>query len=143
MPKPSYSANFEILTALITYMATDKFVLHQPKWFANQLSMDVSQIKPVLEEFKGLFRRSKKTSKDYEEPYYSLHLRNARQEVWDGNTNVQKPALELQELMELLKFVADKARDETSRWTGIVTATAAAAAAIAASLITVFFTALR
>jgi hypothetical protein len=134
---PSYSKHFEMLTALVTYMAMDKTAVHQPKWFANQLSSDISSVKKVLSEFKGLFHESISKSKDYGDSYYSLHLRYARQELDENEKQVRKP-LDLEDLTGLLNFISGKATEETQRKTGITTSIIAAVVVVFSSLTTVF-----
>jgi hypothetical protein len=133
---PSYSKQFELLTALVTYMAMDKTAMRQPKWFANQLSTDINVVKAVLGEFKGLFHESVSKSKDYGDSYYSLHLRYARQELDENEKQVRKP-LQLEDLMGLLDFISKRAAEETKRNTGITTSIIAAVVVVFSSLTTV------
>jgi hypothetical protein len=119
-------------------MAMDKYAMHQPRWFANQLSSDLPSVKKVLSDFKGLFHESKSKSKEYGDSYYSLHLRYVRQELNDDSQNNPRPTLDRSDLMELLKFVSSKANDETQRNTGFISAAIAVIVAIIASLTTIF-----
>jgi hypothetical protein len=132
MSPPSYSKDFEALTAIVTYLAMSKWARRQPKGLANESLMDPDEIKRVLHTFKGLFRESTGRSKDYGEAYYSLHLRHARQEIKDDDR--ERPPLELKELMALLEFIARKATEERQRSTAMITIMVTAVLALFASV---------
>jgi hypothetical protein len=111
---PDYAKNYEILMAVVTHLAVNKWPSRQPKGIAKDLSIDdVDSIRSVLKAFKGLFRESKGISRDHGEPLYSLHLRHAR--VGGDQSDEERPALEPQDLFSLLRFVSEKSTQQSQQ----------------------------
>ncbi|WP_143274082.1 hypothetical protein [Bradyrhizobium canariense] len=110
--QPNYARNFEVLVAVITHLAVNKWPARQPKGIAKDLSIeDVNSVRTVLKAFKGLFRESRGVSKDHGEPLYSLHLRHARFAVADSDQ--ERPPLDPQDMFSLLRLVSEKASQQT------------------------------
>ena len=119
MPNPDYSKNYEILMAVVTHLAVNKWALRQPKGIAKDLSIeDVQSVRNVLKSFKGLFRESKGISKDHGDHYYSLHLRHSRQGDGD-NVDQERPPLEPEYLFSLLKVVSEKSAQQSQQMTAL------------------------
>ena len=136
MAKVSYSNSFEVLFALVTCSAMDKFVLHQPQFFANELQMDRAEIAAILNAFPGLFRKSKTTSKDYQDPFFALHLRYRRQGIQDGDGNkVERAPLDLKDIMPLIDFISRKAAEERQHSLGMNTVLITASLSLIASVV--------
>jgi len=119
MPNPDYSKNYEVLMAVVTHLAVNKWALRQPKGIAKDLSIeDVQSVRNVLKSFKGLFRESKGISKDHGDHFYSLHLRHSRQGDGD-NVDQERAPLEPEYLFSLLKFVSEKSAQESQQMTAL------------------------
>jgi len=128
--------------AVVTLLAVHKWVIRQPKGIANDLSIDESEVREVLDEFKGLFRKSRKISRDHEAPFYSLHLRYARQNA-DENAEQVKPALESEYLISLLEFISQNAREETKNISALRIAALTAGLSLTASVLTLVLALVR
>lgn len=102
--------------AVVTHLGVNKWALRQPRGIANDLSIDEKSIRIVLKEFKGLFRQSAKTSRDHNDNFYSLHLRHSRQSTTE-NPDVERAALDAEYLFPLLKFVSEKAAQQSQQQT--------------------------
>ncbi|MBR0955690.1 hypothetical protein [Bradyrhizobium canariense] len=110
--QPNYAKNYEVLVAVITHLAVNKWPARQPKGIAKDLSIeDVDSVRSVLKAFKGLFRESRGVSKDHGEPLYSLHLRHARFAVADSDQ--ERPPLDPPDMFSLLRLVSEKASQQT------------------------------
>ncbi|WP_024850893.1 hypothetical protein [Hydrogenovibrio kuenenii] len=112
---PKYSEHQETLIALVTHLAMTDWSMRTPTNLSKALSIDVNEIKIVLEDFKGLFRKSNKKSKKTDDPFYTLQIRYAKQwldENEEENENDKKPPLESEILIKLLDFVIAKAAEE-------------------------------
>jgi hypothetical protein len=142
MKSPSYSKHYETLMAVVTHLAVNKWAIRQPKGIARDLSIDVENVIYVLENFKGLFRKSAGASRDHGDSYYCLHLRFARQ-VTDEDNNKERPPLESAYLVPLLEFVSKRASEESHRGTVMTTAMITATLSLFASLVSVALTILR
>jgi hypothetical protein len=111
---PDYAKNYEILLAVVTHLAVNKWPSRQPKGIAKDLSIDdVDTVRSVLKTFKGLFRESKGKSRDHGEPLYSLHLRFAR--VGGSESDEERPPLDTQDLFSLLKFVSERSTQQSQQ----------------------------
>jgi hypothetical protein len=44
MPNPDYSKNYEVLMAVVTHLAVNKWALRQPKGIAKDLSIEDVQV---------------------------------------------------------------------------------------------------
>lgn len=133
--RPSYSRHLETLMAVVTHLAVHKWSIRQPRGIAKDLSIDEADVRDVLDTFKGLFRRSIKTSDDHGAPFYSLHLRFARQGS-DENQQQDKAPLESEYLIPLLEFISENAREERKNVMGLKIAMLTAGLSLIASLIT-------
>jgi hypothetical protein len=114
MAQPNYTRNYETLMAVVTHLGVGKWALRQPRGIANDLSIDESEVKTVLREFKGLFRESTKTSRDHGDHFYSLHLRHSRQ-ASDENREIERAPLESEYLFPLLEFISKKSAQESQQ----------------------------
>jgi hypothetical protein len=118
MQKPNYTKYYEVLVAVVTHLAVNKWPQRQPKGIAKDLSIDdVAAVRHVLTTFKGLFRESQGASKDHGEPYYSLHLRYSKQP--DASVEQVRPPLEPDYLFELLKFVSERSAQQSQQTTAV------------------------
>jgi hypothetical protein len=144
-PPQPYTDNFDALVALLTHLAnTDRESRTVPN-MARDLGLDEHQVRKVLQQFTGLFRKSRTVDKKNGEPFYTVHLRYARRKR-DGATVPTEPLKpsELSTLLDLvLKMVARenemsklyvelKQRGRTLIVTNIVTMIAALLAALVA-----------
>ena len=77
-----YSDHLETLVALVQHLAMTERKSKRPSALANALSLDPEEVKLVLENFKGLFRKSRTTSDETQEHFFTLQLRYARR--WLG-----------------------------------------------------------
>src|SRR3954471_1173926 len=111
MPQPNYNRNYETLMALVTHLGAGKWPMRQPKGIAKDLSIDESEIRAVLQEFKGLFRQSVKASKDHGDHFYSLQLRYARQP--SDENEIERAPLEAEYLFPLLEFISKKSAEQS------------------------------
>ncbi|MDY6978215.1 MAG: hypothetical protein SVW51_18775 [Pseudomonadota bacterium] len=112
---PKYSKHQETLIALVTHLALTDWSARTPTNLAKALSMEKSEILDVLESFKGLFRKAKKTSKKTGDHFYSLQIRHARQwlnELEEEDEDTKKPPLESEYLTKLIDFIILKAAEE-------------------------------
>jgi hypothetical protein len=111
---PDYAKHYEILMAVVTHLAVNKWCIRQPKGIAKDLSIDdVDSVRAVLKTFKGLFRESLGTSKDHGEHFYSLHLRYARDA--SAVSNEERPPLDPDILFSLLRFVSEKSTQQSQQ----------------------------
>ena len=143
-----YSENLDTLIALVTNLAMTRFKARTPSKLAKRLSLDESEVLLVLENFKGLFRRSRRKKSKSGEYYYTLQLRYARRWLEENSENEgeddpepQEP-LEAEYLATLLNFVTSQAdheqaykRQKSSNFTTLVGAWVAAVAAIIAAIL--------
>jgi hypothetical protein len=140
MTKPRYSENLETLIALVTHLAMTDWAARSPPNLAKALSIDQSDIEHVLESFKGLFRKSKSTSKKTGAHFYALQLRYARQWLEDAeDEDTKRPPLEQEYLATLLEFISHRAQEEAGRSLGLVTAWVAACASIVVAILAIVF----
>ncbi|MGJ4902319.1 hypothetical protein ACQR0V_12170 [Bradyrhizobium sp. HKCCYLS2058] len=118
MRTPDYAKHYEILMAVVTHLAVNRWCIRQPKGIAKDLSIDdVDSVRDVLKTFKGLFRESQGTSKDHGDHYYSLHLRYARDA--SGVSDEERPPLDPDTLFSLLRFVSDKSAQQSQQATSL------------------------
>src|ERR1700753_4305051 len=114
MRAPDYAKHYEILTAVVTHLAVNKWCIRQPTGIARDLSIDdVDTVREVLKSFKGLFRESAGRSKDHDDHYYSLHLRFSRNT--NGSSDEERSPLETGDLFSLLRFVSDKSAQQSQQ----------------------------
>ncbi len=112
---PKYSEHQETLIALVTHLSMTDWSARTPTNLAKALSIESSEITKVLDEFKGLFRKSKKKSKKNDDHFYTLQIRHAMQwldESEDEGEDDKKPPLETEILTKLLDFVISKSAEE-------------------------------
>jgi hypothetical protein len=132
MAQPNYNRNYETLMAVVTHLAVGKWATRQPKGIANDLSIDESEVRTVLKEFKGLFREFTKTSKDHGDHFYALHLRHSRQ-ANDENKDAERGPLESTYLFPLLEFISRKSAQETQQGVAMKVALLTASISLVAS----------
>lgn len=138
--KTNYAGHYEVLMAVVTHLAVHKWALRQPKGIAKDVSLDVEAVRTVLKSYKGLFRESSSSSRDHGDPSYSLQLRHHRQSMREDGDQ-ERPPLEPDYLFPLLKFVADKAAQESQQSTAIKVASLSSAISLLvaiASLVVAF-----
>ena len=112
---PKYSEHQETLIALVTHLAMTDWSARTPTGLAKALSIESDEITKVLDNFKGLFRKSKKKSKKNDDHFYTLQIRHAKQwldENDEEGENDKKPPLEAEILTKLLDFIISKAAEE-------------------------------
>jgi hypothetical protein len=132
MSGPSYSKYQETLIALVTHLAITDKQARSAKALAEDLSIDQSEVDKVLDSFRGLFWRSPGQTKG--PPDYSLHFRFARS---------GRAALESKDLIELLKFISEKAAGESQRSSAMIIALITAGLGLAAGLASLVVTLVR
>ena len=138
---PSYSDHLEVLVAAVTHLAMGKWAFRQAKTLAKDMSIDANEVAVVLDEFKGLFRKSVGASNDPFEQYYCLHLRYTRQ--YNEDEKAERPPLDTQNLMTLLEFISRKANQEDQRSGAIRAALVTAGVSLVASITTLAITIFR
>ncbi len=139
---PKYSDHLETLIALTTHLAMTDWSMRTPPNLAKALSIDESEIRYALDNFKGLFRRSPNKSKKTGAHFYTLQIRYARQWLEDAaeeDEGIQKPPLEAEYLTTLLNFVTHRASEEGGRSLGLITSWIAAAASFVVAIIAIMF----
>jgi hypothetical protein len=137
----SYSDHLETLIALLTHLAMTDWSMRSAPNLSKALSIEESEIEYVLENFKGLFRKSK--TKKSKANFYALQIRHARQwlnEEESEDENTKKPPLESEHLTALLDFVIRKAEQEKNHSHGFITAWIAAGAALIVAILAIIFT---
>jgi hypothetical protein len=116
--EPSYSKHFDALVALTTYLAiTSSEDLDAANSFrlAEQLGLNTQEVEFVLDNFKGLFRKSLKKYQTTDfgiQHNYTLQLRYARRIYIDGSIANLGQALSNEELFSLLEFILGKVKEE-------------------------------
>ncbi|MBD1870294.1 hypothetical protein H6F95_23975 [Cyanobacteria bacterium FACHB-471] len=114
----SYSQHFETLVALVTHLAVvsgNEADAANALKLAQRLGLDKQEVISVLDNFKGLFRRTEKPypTKNYGLQYkYSLQLRYARRKYVDSNVVNAGEALTNEELLSLFTFITNKVNEE-------------------------------
>jgi hypothetical protein len=122
MRVPDYAKHYEVLMAVVTHLAVNKWPSRQPVGIAKDLSIDdVDHVRSVLRTFKGLFRESKGKSKDHGDPLYYLHLRFSR--ATPETSEDERPPLDTQDLFALLKFVSDSAIAQSQQSSALTAST--------------------
>lgn len=109
---PKYADNIDTLVALTTHLAMTDWSMRTPPNLAKALSIEESKIQYVLDNFKGLFRRSTKKSSKTGTHFYSLQLRHARQwleDAFEEDEGAKKPPLEPEYVTMLLNFISHRA----------------------------------
>jgi len=119
-----------------------KWILRTPHHLADSLSIDKDEIQNVLEEHKGLFRKSRSLSKNSHSPMYGLQLRHARQ--WlptdQDDEDAVKAPLDTEDLYALLRLVSDRASEESRGRTALKAAWIAAIVSVFAALANIIVT---
>jgi hypothetical protein len=114
----SYNQHFETLIALVTHLAVvggDEADAANASKLAQRLGLDEQEVITVLDNFKGLFRRTQERypTKDFGLQYkYTLQLRYARRKYVDGKVVNAGEALTNEELFSLLEFITNKVNEE-------------------------------
>ena len=111
-----YSDHLDTLVALATNLAMTEYKARTPSKLAKTLSLNESEVLLVLENFKGLFRKSRKKKSDSGEHYYTLQLRYARRHLEKDDEDEDDPEprepLESIYLATLLNFITNQADHE-------------------------------
>lgn len=115
----SYSNHFETIVALVTHLALatgndGKSDDSNAMRLAAHLGLDPAETVEVLDNLKGLFRRSHETFASSSGPQhrYSLQLRYARRTYQESELVQASKPLSNDDLFSLLTFVIDKVREE-------------------------------
>jgi hypothetical protein len=113
---PKYSQHFETLVALVTYLGFTGGG-HSDAAFADELAshlgLDELEVSTVLQQFKGLFRRSELPHpRRPTEHKYALQLRYARRKYVDGEYQGAGEPLNNDDLFALLEFISNRVREE-------------------------------
>jgi hypothetical protein len=117
-PKLNYTAHFETLVALVTNLAVvggDEADAANAPRLAKRLGLNKQEVKYVLDNFYGIFRRSEieYPTHDYGSQHrYTLQLRYARRRYVGGKLVNVGEALTNDELFALLEFITNKVREE-------------------------------
>lgn len=144
MKKNEYSKDLDTLVALVSYLAFCQYKSMRPSRISDRLSLNVEEVRDVLERYKGLFRKSNRTNSESGEHYFTLHMRYAQRRE-EGEIEVQEEQLKpltSEQFDSLLKFITDKAAHEEGfkvirikNWITMVAALIAAVAAIFGTLL--------
>jgi hypothetical protein len=116
-PNLYYSEHYETLVALVTHLGAkggDEADAANPIDMAKRLGLDEAEVENVLDNFKGLFRKSENPYPSEHGPQhrYMLQLRYARRKYVNGKVINVGEALSNGELFSLLEFVTNKVREE-------------------------------
>lgn len=110
--KKKYSKDLDELIALVSYLSMTKYNSMRPSILAKRLALNEKVVLRVLNEYKGIFRKSQKADKDSGECYYTLHfryaLRGAKDDIYDNDDNIQE-ILPAEHQTTLLNFIANRA----------------------------------
>lgn len=116
---PKYSEHYETVIALVTYLAVcqryskrfDKTIDNATSdWLANYLNLEVDEVAFVLDNFRGLFRKTKEAYDGLHR--YSLLLRYSLRSYTTADAPDTSKPLSNEELFALLNFVSSKASEE-------------------------------
>lgn len=107
-----YSDHFETIVALISHMALMNFTSRTPSMLAKYLSLDEGEVNFVLQNFKGIFRESIKSSQERNEKFYCLQIRYATRKQEEDNDEGDFIQLKAEYLNTLLDFVAKMVETE-------------------------------
>jgi hypothetical protein len=138
MAKKSYSRDIDILIALVSYLSMTEYRSMRPSKIAQRLSLERERVEEVLENYKGLFRKStNKTHEETGEHYYTLHIRYAMR--WlnedDSMSETTPPKLPAEYITTILNFLSDRVKQEETQRTeqvkNLITMIAAIIAAFA------------
>ncbi|MBB3104145.1 hypothetical protein [Azomonas macrocytogenes] len=138
MKKLSYSEHLDTLIALVTHLAMTDWSARTSPNLAKAVSIDQKEVETVLASFKSLFRKSEKTSKKTGAHFYALQLRHARQ--WlegEEDEETKRPPLEQEYLNSLLEFISNRAQEESSRSTGLISAWITAGVSLVIAIIAI------
>lgn len=111
-----YQENLEVLTALISHLALTAYKSRAPSWIAKSIGLDAEEVNKVLSDFRGIFRRSSRTTKDGEH-FYTLQIRYAtRTGEYEPENGKQGEApgspVDIADVMALLDHVGKLASQE-------------------------------
>jgi hypothetical protein len=147
--QPSYSDNLDTIVALVTHLALTEWKSRTSSKLSEALGLEQKQVELVLENFKGLFRKSMRRAPNSDEHYYTLHMRYALRSFRDpGHQETQEEPtgpLDGDDLATLLQYISgaverehrtteqEKANQTAMRaaWISATAAVVAAAVAVA------------
>ena len=146
--KTRYSKNLEVTLALVTHLAMTRKKSRTPSTLAKYLNLKKAGVQNVLDNFPGLFRKSRDeyVSKKGEN-YYTLQLRYARRWLDEtANEEMEDPdpkePLEPEYLSALINYIshqADQERTGMRQWlvifASLIASLVAAAAAITVAVV--------
>jgi len=112
--KTKYGDHFETLVALISHMALMDDTSRTPSNLAKYLSLDKDETVNVLQDFKGIFRKSIKTFTETGEHFYCLQIRYATRKHEGDNDEGDFIQLKADYLSTLLDFVAKMVETENA-----------------------------
>jgi hypothetical protein len=141
MSPPRYAQHHETLVAAVTQLAMGQSAFRQAKTLAKDLSIDPSEVATVLNDFKGLFKKSAGSQKDPEGQSYCLHLRYTLR--YNQDEKAERPPLDTQYLMALLEFISRKSSEESQRSVAMRAALITAGLSLLASTISLAVTLFR
>lgn len=124
-----YSDNLEILTALISHLGLVQNKSRVPSRIAVSIGWERAEVERVLNEFKGIFRKSSRRSPKTKQHYYTLQLRyslkhSEYQKAEDNKIssdearkefNQPGSPLEVSDIISLIEYVSNRAEQETAR----------------------------
>lgn len=113
MPKPRYSDHLDTLIALATYLALTPKISRTSPGPANDLSLPEEDVRTTLNNFPGVFRRSRNLSSE-REPFYTLHARYALRKSESPGAGQDLAELRSDQLSTLLQFASQQAAQESS-----------------------------
>jgi len=108
--KALYSHHLDTIVALVSYLAITNAKSRTPSRLATDLSLDEKEVQFVLDNFKSLFRKSKKPSPQNTQYFYTLHTRYAfRSQATDDDDDVIREPLPPDYLSKILDFISNAA----------------------------------
>ncbi len=128
----NYTENIDVLMALVTHLALTRRKSRTPANLASDLGFGGSDVERVLNGFPSLFRRSKNTSKETGEHFYTLHHRFALRTQEGGDDPAREPLSDAQ-LGTLVSFITAMENSER-QWRALRVPVICAAIAAAAAL---------
>lgn len=145
----SFTEDFHYLTALIQHLgAHERWNSRTPRNIADSLSLELSKVERILNDYPSFFRKSQNVSSQ-NEPLYALHLRYARRRKNSESGEREAPPVSSSELTMLMDLVTkminieaeDKRLATESRhnnfkvWAAVLAAIISSAAAIITTII--------
>lgn len=107
--KPYYSEYTDTIIALVLFLGMTEDMTKQLNWLVKKLSLDYDETLFVLQNFKGLFRKSNHSNGELQ---YDLHIRYAQRWRENDIADQNQPPLEANYMEVLLNFVSNMVANE-------------------------------